>query len=161
MQDKSKMVKYNLITRNIFFEWGRTAPEQLSKIADGLDTKIISIFTAAAIIVGVMAALVGKIRFDATLIPFVIALICFTVILVKSLSAFSLHWFYVADNPHILKEAYWILEPEDAKQKYWEYVEEDFDNNYKSVKSKWQALQLTIPLLGLEVASLMLWLLLA
>lgn len=145
---------------DIFYEWGRTAPEQLSRVADALDTKIISVFIAAAIIVGVMAAMAREIQFDKTLTPFIIALICFATILIKSLWSFRLYWFYVADNPRVLREDYWIREPEEARQKYWEYVEEDFDNNYKAVKSKGQTLQWTIPLLGAEVISLIIWLLL-
>lgn len=145
---------------DIFYEWGRTAPEQLSKVADALDTKIISVFIASAIIVGVMAALAGKIQFDKTLIPFTIALICFATILIKSLFSFRLYGFYVADNPQILREDYWTREPEEAKQKYWEYIEEDFNNNYEAVKSKGQTLQWIVPLLGVEVIFLLIWLLL-
>ena len=145
---------------DLTYEWGRTAPEQLSKVADALDTKIISVFIASAIVVGIMAALAGKIRFDGTLIPFVIALVCFATILIKSLLSVRLYGFYVADDPHILKEDYWILEPEDARQKYWQYVEEDFDNNWNAVRNKGQTLRWVIPLLGIEVIFLLIWLLL-
>jgi hypothetical protein len=140
------------------YEWGRVAPEQLSKEADTLDTKIIAIFATACLIISVISALAQKVRCDITLIPFVVAFISFVVILLRSLWVIRPQWLFVADSPRVLKEDYWELELEEAKDKYWDWVEKDFDTNYKIVRSKGQALLWTIPLLAIETISLVVWL---
>jgi len=140
------------------YEWGRITPEQLAKEADALDIKVIAIFATACIIISVITALAEKVRLDATLIPFVIAFISFIVILARSLWVIHPQWLFVSDSPLVLREDYWKLEPEEAKEKYWEYVEKDFDANYKIVKSKGRALLWTVPLLAIETLSLVVWL---
>ena len=145
-------------SRDLTYEWGRMAPEQLTKEADSLDTKIIGIFATACIIIGVTTALAEKVRLDATLIPFVLAFISFIAILLRSLWVIRPQWLFVSDSPLILREDYWELEPEETKEKYWKYVEKDFNSNYKIVKSKGRALSCTVPLLAIETISLVVWL---
>jgi hypothetical protein len=147
-------------SRDLTYEWGRTAPEQLSKEADALDTKIIAIFATSCLILGVISALVGKIRCNISLLPFAIAVFSFAIILIKTLWVIRPQWLFVADSPRILKEDYWKLEPDEAKEKYWEFVEKDFDTNHEIVKHKGQALLWLVPLLALETVSLLIWLLL-
>ncbi len=145
-------------SRDLMYEWGRITPEQLAKEADALDTKLIAIFAMACIIISVITALAERARLDVTLIPFVIAFISFMVILVRSLWVIRPQWLFVGDSPLILREYYWKLEPEEAKEKYWEYVEEDFNANYKIVMSKGRALLWTVRLLAIETISLIVWL---
>lgn len=154
----NKEIKYP--SRDLTYEWGRTAPEQLSKEASLLDTKILGILFAANIIIGVMVALAGKIQFDLTLIPFSIASIAFLIIFMKSLLAYRTRRLYVCDSPEILQQDYWRLEPDEAKEAYWEFVKEDFKDNLEVVKIKGQAILLTVPLLAIEVVSLIVWVLL-
>ncbi len=154
------MTQENLPSMDLTYEWGRTAPEQLSKEASSLDTKIFSILVAANIIIGVMVALVGKIRFDLTLVPFSIASIAFLTIFIKSLLSYRTRWLYVCDSPKILEEDYWEREPDETKRIYWEFLKEDFENNLEVVKIKGQTILLTIPLLAIEVISLIVWVLL-
>ncbi len=145
-------------SRELTYEWGRIAPEQLAKEADILDTKILAIFSSASIIIGVISALVGRILFDATIIPFGIAVVSYIAILIKSLSVISPQWMFVADSPRILREKYWELEPDEAMSKYWDYVEKDFDANHKIVKKKGQTLSWIVRLLGVETILLIIWL---
>lgn len=145
-------------SRDLMYEWGRVAPEQLAKVADALDTKIIGVFITASIVITLMATLIGKIQLNGTLIPFIIAFACFTVIFGKSLRVWRVHWFIVADNPYILKEDYWKLDPNEAKEAYWEYTEKAFSQNYHAVMAKGRVLQWTIPLLASEVIALVAWL---
>lgn len=145
-------------SRDLTYEWGRTAPEQLSAEASALDTKIITIFAISCVIISVTSALVGKIHYDVTLIPFAIAFISFIVILAKTIWVTRPQWFFVADSPQILREDYWELEIEEAKDKYWNWLEKDFDANYKIVRSKGRALLWNIPLLAIETTSLVVWL---
>ncbi len=153
---RSNQMKYP--SRELMYDWGRVAPEQLSKEADALDTKIIAIFSMACLIISVITALANKIRCDTTLIPFVIAFISFIIILVRSLWVIRPQWLFTADSPRVLREDYWELELEEAKDKYWEWVEKDFDTNYKIVRSKGQTLLWIVPLLAIETISLIVWL---
>lgn len=145
-------------SRDIVYEWGRTATEQLAHEADALDTKIIAIFTAGSVIIGVITALSNKIRLNYTIIPFVVACISFILIFIMSLWVIRAQWVFVADSPRILKEDYWKLEPDEAKEKYWNWLEKDYDKNYKIIVSKGKALAMTIPLLAIETLALLLWL---
>jgi hypothetical protein len=145
-------------SRDLTYEWGRTAPEQLSQEADAMDSKVINVFVTSCLIIGVITALSEKLEWSLGLIPFLIALCSFILILVFSLWVIRPQWLFIADSPRILREDYWELEPDETKEKYWEWVEKDFDKNYKIVKAKGQVLFWTIPLLALETISLMLWL---
>jgi len=145
-------------SRNLTYEWGRTAPEELSKAADALDTKILGVFSIACIIISVITALANKIQLDMSLIPFIIAIISFIVILIKSVRVITPQSFYVADSPKILREDFWKLEPEEAKRKYWEHLENDFEANYDKVEIKGHTLAWTTKLLAIETISLIVWL---
>ena len=145
-------------SRDLMYDWGRGAPEQLSKEADALDTKIIAIFSMACLIIGVITALAEKVRYDTTFIPFAVAFVSFIVILARSLWVIRPQWLFIADSPRVLKEDYWELEPEEARDKYWDWVEKDFDINYKIVRSKGQTLRWIVPLLAIETISLLVWL---
>lgn len=145
-------------SRDLTYEWGRTAPEQLTKTADTLDTKILVVFSTACIIISVITALANKIQLGMSLIPFIIAFISFIVILAKSLWVVRPQWFFVTDSPKILREDYWKLEPQEAKKEYWKHLENDFEANYDKVRIKGRTLSWTIKLLALETISLIVWL---
>lgn len=145
-------------SRDLTYEWGRMAPERLAEEATAIDSKTITVLSAASVIVAVAASLHGEIPFNASIIPFLIALLVFFIILAKSVWSLSAQWFHVADSPTILREDYWILEQEEAKEKYWEWVEKDFEDNYRAVMLKGKVLVWVIPLLGVETISLVAWL---
>jgi len=145
-------------SRDLTYEWGRTAPEELSKVADALDTKILVVFSIACIIISVITALANNIQFGMSLIPFILAFISFIVILIKTLWVIRPQWFFVTDSPRILREDFWKLEPEETKRQYWEHLENDFEANYDKVKIKGRALSWTIKLLAIETIALIVWL---
>ncbi|MBI4187564.1 MAG: hypothetical protein HY530_08700 [Chloroflexi bacterium] len=145
-------------SHDLTFEWGRTAPERLSIEATAIDTKISMAFVSASVIIALVATLKGQIRYDWTIIPFIVAFVSFLGILIGNLRALSAQWFYVADSPKVLREDYWALEPEEAKERYWEWVEKDFETNYRLLKCKGVVLRAVIPLLGIETIALVAWL---
>ncbi|MFH0941423.1 MAG: hypothetical protein V1823_00120, partial [Chloroflexota bacterium] len=77
---------------------------------------------------------------------------------IRSIWALRARRIFVADNPQILREDWWPLEPTEAKIRYWGSVEKAFKTNYEAVNAKGKALQLIVPLLGIEVISLIAWL---
>ena len=143
---------------DVTYEWGRTASEKLSNEASALDTKIIGLFATASIIITVASAVAKELKIDWTLTPFVIAGICFIIVFGKSFWALRATKFVVATSPIILKEDWWVLEPDMVKIKYWKHIEDAFTKNYTSVDSKGRTLQLILPLVALEVVSLLVWL---
>jgi len=142
---------------DITYEWGRTAPEQLSRESSSLDTKILGVLVAANVIIGVVVALIGQVQLDISLIPLGIASISFLIIFAVSLWAYRGQLFYVADSPEVLEEDYWKLEPYQAKRAYWEHVKKDFELNLKATKAKGKTLLRIVPLLALEVIALIVW----
>ena len=147
-------------SRDLTFEWARTSPERLSAEASGLDTKIIATFATSCLIISVITALRVKVSYDSNLIPFAIAFISFITILARSLWVIRPQWLFVADSPQILKEDYWELEPGETKDKYWAWLEKDFNANYEILRRKGQVLLWNVPLLAVETISLLAWLLL-
>jgi hypothetical protein len=147
-------------SKEMTFDWVRTAPEQLSQVADALDAKILGIFSISCLIISITPAIVGDIQCNLTLIPFVIAIISFLIILIKSLIAINPQKFYIADSPKILREDFWKLEPDKAKEQYWIHLEESFQDNYEKIKIKGKALAFIIWLLAIETLSMVIWLLL-
>ena len=145
-------------TRDLTFEWVRNSPERLSEIANALDSKIINVFSISCLIIGVITALSRSLRWNLTIIPFVVACISFILILVFSLLGIRPQWLFNVDSPRIIREDYWELAPDEAKKKYWEWVERDFDDNLKVVKLKGFVLKLIVPLLAMETILLMVWL---
>ncbi len=143
---------------DVTYEWGRTASEKLSNEASALDTKIMGLFATASIVISVVSTLAKGLKIDWTLTPFVIAGICFIIVFGKSFWALRATKFVVATSPKILKEDWWILEPNVVKIKYWKYIEEDFTKNYMSICAKGRTLQFIVPLTALEVVSLLVWL---
>jgi len=152
-------IKNKYPSMDITYEWGRTAPEQLSKESSALDTKIFNVFIAANVIIGVMVAFMKQVQFDVSLIPFSIASASFLIIFVMSLRAYRAQRFYVADSPKILEKDYWKLEPYQTKLEYWEHVKKDFKQNLKATKAKGKTLSWVVPLLALEVIALIAWIL--
>ena len=145
-------------SRDLMYEWGRTAPEQLGKEADILDTKILGVFSIACVIISVITALANKIQLDMSLTPFIIAIVSFIIILIKTLRSITPQSFYIADSPKILREDFWELEPEETKKEYWKHLENNFEANYDKVKIKGRTLSWTIKLLAIETILLIVWL---
>ncbi|MFC1894181.1 hypothetical protein ACFLYR_09270 [Chloroflexota bacterium] len=143
------------------YEWGRQAPERLSMEASSLDSKILGVFASSAIIISLTSTAIDKVKLDWTIVPFVIASLCFLVILGKSIWALHTRLFIVTDNPHILEKDYWELEPTKAKMEYWKYTVKAFNQNYRHVNAKGIVLRWIVPLLAFEVISLVAWLFLA
>lgn len=144
-------------SRDVMWESGRTAPQDMCRVADALDTRAMGVFVAGSVIIGVVAG-VGDMKADATLVPFILAFIGYAVLVGLWFWAFRPQRFFASDDPRILREDYWPLEPEEAKSEYWKYIEENFEHNATRVNRKGRALQWAIPALFLEVALLAVWL---
>ena len=145
-------------SRDLTFEWGRTAPDELAKIADAIDTKTIGVFATASLVIGVAAALVQDISLDWRAIPFAVSSLCYLVILGFSVWGLWPRSFSGPSSPSILREHYWKLQPDETKDRYWKYVETHYDGAYPIVIRKGRLLSYAIPLLGLEVVALIAWL---
>ena len=145
-------------SRDLTFEWGRTAPDELFKVADAIDTKTLGIFATASLIIGVAAALVRNISLDLPHIPFGISALSYLLILCVSVWVLWGRKFSGPSDPSILREHYWKLQPDDAKAHYWSYAETHYKDTYPSVRLKGRLLSYAVPLLGVQVVALIVWL---
>ena len=143
---------------DITYEWGRQTPEQLSREASLLDTKIIGILASASIIISLISIKITAITLDLTIIPLAIAFISFLVIFGMSVWALKGRSFSIADDPEILQNEYWKLSPREAKITYWKYVIKYFKLNYSAFHIKSRVLRCIVPILGVEVITLLAWL---
>lgn len=147
-------------SRDLFYEWGRDASRRLAEEADKIDSKGLTVFSFGSVIIGILASLTKRMSFDWYMMPFLFAFLCYGVLLWQSLKTFMVRLVIVADNPRRLKEKYWALPEDEAKEKYWESIEQSCDYNLYIVEKKGKALRLAIPALGAEVVMLVVWLLL-
>ena len=146
-------------SRDLTFEWGRIAPEELGKIADAIDTKLLGVFAAASVIIGVTTALVQDINIGYPGIPFAVSFVAYALILVFSLWGLWPRQFPGPSSPKMLREHYWKLKPDKAKAHYWGHKEKQYNLIYPKVRLKGRLLSCAVPLLGVEVVSLISWLL--
>ena len=150
------MVDERPSSRDLTWELGLSAPDQLSRIADAQDTKAMGTFATASVIIGVVAAVSRDLdysgMFFAAFAFFVItAALCLYIVVVRS--------FQGPDDPRTLREDFWDKEPEEARSLLWGFTEAAFDANRNIVKAKGKALQWAIPSLFVEVVLLLTWLL--
>ena len=146
-------------SRDLAFEWGRTAPGELSKVADAIDTKLLGVFAAASVIIGVTTALVQDINIGYPGIPFAVSFAAYALILVVSLWGLWPRQFPGPSSPKMLREYYWKLEPDKARVHYLGHKEKQYNDMYPKVRLKGRLLSCAVPLLGVEVIFLILWLL--
>ena len=153
----NKELKYP--SRDLTFDWGRTAYERLSEESDKIDNKGLAILSIGSLIIGIVASLKG-IALDWTIVPFLLAFLSYIFLVWQAITAFRVRKVIVAENPRKLKEKYWELSEDETKGKYWESIEQSCDYNLYIIGQKGKALYLAIPALGIEVMLLIIWLLL-
>lgn len=153
-------IKKRYPSMGVFYDWGRVAYERLSDESDKIDNKGLMIFSFGSLIMGIVGSLSGQIKLDWTIIPFVLAILSFIFLTYKTIISFKTRYVIVTENPSKLKEKYWGLPEDEAKEKYWESIEQSCDYNLDIVTQKGKSLSLAIPALGIEVILLIIWLLL-
>ena len=147
-------------SRDLTFGWERRAYERLSDESDKIDNKAIAIFSVGSAIIGILASLVREMALNWTVTPLLLATVSYIYLAWKTIAAFTTREVIVAENPTKLREKYWKLPQDEAKEKYWESLEQSCDYNLYIVGQKGRALRLAIPALSIEVILLLLWLLL-
>ena len=147
-------------SRSLTFEWGRTAPDDLARIGDSIDTKCVGVFATGSLILGISAA-VKDIDLDRTALVLAAAGVAYLVVLASSWFLLLPRWFSGPDDPSVLRKHYWELDPEEAQLAYWEHVEAAYCDTYDKVRVKGRLLRYAVVGLGLEVLLLSAWLALA
>jgi hypothetical protein len=141
------------------YEWGRRSRELLSHEAGDLDKKIIGLLASASIVIGLLSTHGSAIKLDITSLPLGIGALSFLSIFAISMWSLRARDVSVADDPTILQEDYWSLDQQAVMEHYWPSVIAAFKMNLAAVKVKSCALKWIVPLLGIEVISLLAWLL--
>lgn len=145
-------------SRDLAFDWGRTAPAELLKIDDSIDTKCVGIFATASLILGLAATRIDSLGWID--VPLGLAGLMYLVVLGSSWIVLWPREFKGPDDPSVLRESYWGMEPGDAQDAYWHYVEKAYSDTYKKVTCKGRLLKYAVFGLGIEVLLLAAWLVL-
>ena len=145
-------------SRDLTWEMGIKGPELMMREADAIDTKAMAVFATGTLIIGVFSALFGQIRPDFTVIPFVLASVSFLVLLVSSIANLKPRKYGGPDDPKILRERFWELPPDEAREHLWRYTEGAFKTNKDNVDAKGKALRYSVFALSSEVVLLITWL---
>lgn len=145
-------------SRDLAFEWEHRAYERLADVAEKIDNKAIAMFSIGSLIIGILATMTKEINFNWTVIPLILACISYIYLAWKTVKAFYTYKIIVSENPAKLKEKYWHLPQDEAKEKYWTSLEEACEYNKDLVENKGKALTAAIPALGIEVVLLAIWL---
>ena len=144
-------------SRRLTFEWGRTAPAELAKIGDALDTKVLGVFATGSLIIGVAATRIQGIL-EWPNLALLCAFVAYLFILVPSVQMVFPQNSPGPDNPTKLREIYWHMTPEKAQVVYWNWVEKEYDYWYKRVNKKGRLFRYVIGGLCVEVLALITWL---
>jgi len=156
MVEETKVEEYPGM--DVTYEWGRQAPEMISREASSLDSKIIGVFASASVIISLLIAQGSRFTLTPALALLGLALLCYIAILVISMWALKGRGFSIADNPAVIKDRYWPREPLAVKIKYWDYVIKYYKKNKSALDIKSAAIKAVVPLLGAEVVLLLAWL---
>ena len=146
-------------SRNLTYEWGRTSPDELMRISDSLSIRATGIFATSSLIIGVTAA-VGSLKLEWPLTFFGLAIACYIAVLVFIVPILRPKWSPVPDDPSILREDYWPLSEDEAREYYWGHVEETYRRNLEMVNAKGLWLGRGVLAMTGEVLFLIVWLLL-
>ena len=143
-------------SRDLTWDRGMNAPDELRRDADSQDAKAMGIFATASVVIGVVAAVARGPDHDAlfwTAFGFFVVTAClaFFIIVMRK--------FKGPDDPRVLREDFWPLDVEEARRYLWEFTESAFSENLRHVKAKGRALTVALPALFVEVVLLLIWLL--
>ena len=145
---------------DIAFELARTAPQELLGYSDALDTKALTLFVAASVIIGVTAALVKDIEINMTLALFIAAFCYYGIVMWKGLRVILPKRMKGLNNPEILRKIYWDQPPNNTKEEYWTYLEKAVQELNEIVESKARAVKWCVLAFPSEVILLVAWVLL-
>ena len=147
-------------SRDLVFEFGRTGLQDLLGYSDALDTKALTLFVAANVIISVTAALVKDIEINGTLALFILALCAYVFIGWQGLTVIFPKRMKGPNDPEILRNDFWKLPPDKVKEEYWGFLEKGYQQVYKIVESKARAVKCCVVALPVEVILLGAWVLL-
>ena len=145
-------------SREITWEMGINAPELVMREIDAIDTKSMFAFATGTLIIAVFSTLSGQIRWNITILPFVLASVSFLIVLSTSIYILAVRKFAGPPDPEVLREDYWELAPKDAMEHLWQSAEDAFKTNIAIAESKGRALRYFIYALSAEVVLLIVWL---
>ena len=94
-------------SREITWEMGINAPELVMREIDAIDTKSMFAFATGTLIIAVFSTLSGQIRWNITILPFVLASVSFLIVLSTSIYILAVRKFAGPPDPEVLREDYW------------------------------------------------------
>ena len=131
----------------------REAPQHQQRTREGLDTKMVQIFGAASIVIGLAGVssreLDGGDAVDILLVGAVVAYVA------SAFTAFfhlRVRKFRLSLQAHALWRNYWLSEPKDVKHALVQDISEAYEHNKRLLDQKAETIVVGLVATGLEVA---------
>lgn len=144
---------------DLAYEWVKDVLDKQSNTADVLDTKATNLFTVASLILGIGIS-AGILALEKVNIPAYtlggLSLIGYSFVATFTFFAWSLRSYETLDNPVIIREWYWDMEPTQFKVELLSHLEGAFANNESKLNKKAKAIRVIIVATTFEILSLVL-----
>jgi hypothetical protein len=144
---------------DLVYEAAKDSYEMVARWSDSIDTKIIAVFSAASLLIGLLTTLGGvKPELHYAFVIFCLATVSFLATVVFCWKGFSTKTFMMGNNPRKLLEQYAPREPSDAKWYLLKYAGQHYEHNLQVLRQKSSALKKATWFVGGEVLLLLGWL---
>lgn len=144
---------------DLAFEWVKDVLDKQSHSADILDTKGTTLFTVASLILGIgISAGILALK-ETNVFVYILgglSLIGYGFVAAFTFLAWSLREFRTLDNPIIIREWYWDMEPKQFKIELLSHLEDSYTHNQDKLNEKSKAIRGIIVATTFEVISLVL-----
>ena len=144
----------NIPSLDLSFDWVKDVLVKQSHVADTLDTKGTNLFSVATLVlgVGISAGVIINPEVSAlTITTGVLALISYFWVAVFAFNVWRLRSFDMLDNPIIIREEFWDLEPQKFKEQILSHLEDAYADNESELEKKTEAVRNLLASTILEV----------
>jgi len=146
---------------NLSFEWVKDVLNEQIRSVDSLDNKLVALFSVATVVFGLgLSLVVDNPRFSLSLLISstwgVVALLSYSLAAILSSIAIWARYYERLRNPIKVRESYWDMTPLEFKVNILTHLEDAYASNQKKLLLKGWILRCLVPLLAIEVFSLVL-----
>ena len=146
---------------DLVFELTKDHYAFVGKWADSLDNKAISIFSIGALLIGVITAIeTPKIMCGLQMLFFILAVLAFVTTATFAWKALEVRGYISTLNPNVLLKEYASLNVSTAKYYLVEHTANNFEYNKAILDNKAKNLHISMIFVGIEIISLVIWLVL-
>ena len=130
------------LSLDLAFEWVKDVLDKQSNTADRLDAKGTTLFTVATLVLGIGISAGVLILKETNIITYVLgglSLISYGFVVGFIFVAWSLRHYQTLDNPVIIREWYWDMQPAQFKIELLSHLEDAYEHNEIRLREKTNA----------------------